>query len=43
MLKPGEFSALIEAIYDAGLDPALWDKVVVGIRDFVGGQACRSR
>jgi DNA-binding CsgD family transcriptional regulator len=40
MPKPGELSALIEAIYDAGLDPALWDKAVVGIRDFVGGQAC---
>ncbi|MBR0788608.1 helix-turn-helix transcriptional regulator [Bradyrhizobium manausense] len=31
---------LIERIYDAGLDPSLWNDVVVGIRDFVGGQAC---
>ena len=31
---------LVESIYDAGLDPSLWNDVVVGIRDFVGGQAC---
>lgn len=31
---------LIENIYDAALDPTLWSDVVVGIRDFVGGQAC---
>jgi len=31
---------LIEEIYDAALEPALWNDVVVGIRDFVGGQAC---
>ncbi|WP_298874604.1 helix-turn-helix transcriptional regulator [uncultured Bradyrhizobium sp.] len=31
---------LVEQIYDAGLDPTLWNDVVVGIRDFVGGQAC---
>src|SRR6478735_6145577 len=32
--------ALVESIYDAGLDPSLWNNVVTGIRDFVGGQAC---
>lgn len=31
---------LTEQIYDAGLEPALWNEVVVGIRDFIGGQAC---
>jgi DNA-binding CsgD family transcriptional regulator len=31
---------LIENIYDAALEPALWSEVVVGIKDFVGGQAC---
>ena len=31
---------LIEEIYDAALEPALWSEVVVGIRDFVGGKAC---
>ena len=31
---------LIEEIYDAALEPALWNNVVVSINDFVGGQAC---
>jgi DNA-binding CsgD family transcriptional regulator len=31
---------LIEEIYDAALEPALWNDVVVRINDFVGGQAC---
>jgi DNA-binding CsgD family transcriptional regulator/PAS domain-containing protein len=31
---------LIEEIYDAALEPALWNDVVVSINDFVGGQAC---
>ncbi|SCB16407.1 DNA-binding transcriptional regulator, CsgD family [Bradyrhizobium shewense] len=31
---------LVESIYDAGLDPSLWNNAVAGIRDFVGGQAC---
>jgi DNA-binding CsgD family transcriptional regulator/PAS domain-containing protein len=35
-----EFSGLIEAIYDAGLQPALWNDVVVRINKFVGGRAC---
>ena len=35
-----EFSGLVEAIYDAGLQPALWNDVVVRINEFVGGRAC---
>ena len=31
---------LIEEIYDAALEPALWNNVVVSINDFIGGQAC---
>ncbi|MGX0961684.1 DNA-binding CsgD family transcriptional regulator [Bradyrhizobium japonicum] len=31
---------LVKSIYDAGLDPSLWNNAVAGIRDFVGGQAC---
>lgn len=34
-----KFSDLIEDIYDAGLEPARWNEVVVGINEFVGGQA----
>ena len=39
---PGDskFSGLVEAIYDAGLQPALWNDVVVRINEFVGGRAC---
>lgn len=33
-------SDVIETIYDAGMEPALWNDVVVKIRDFVGGNAC---
>jgi DNA-binding CsgD family transcriptional regulator/PAS domain-containing protein len=33
-------SSLIEGIYDAALEPARWADVVVGINNFVGGQAC---
>ena len=35
-----KFSNLVEAIYDAGLQPALWSDVVVRINEFVGGRAC---
>ncbi len=35
-----EFSGLVEAIYDAGLQPELWNDVVVRINEFVGGRAC---
>src|SRR5579863_9280030 len=35
-----KFSDLVEDIYDAALDPARWNQVVVGINEFVGGQAC---
>src|SRR5882762_7236296 len=31
---------LIQEIYDAALEPALWNDVVVSINDYVGGQAC---
>jgi DNA-binding CsgD family transcriptional regulator len=31
---------LIEEIYDAALEPALWNDVVVSINEYVGGQAC---
>ena len=34
------FSDLVEAIYDAGLQPALWNDAVVRINTFVGGRAC---
>ena len=39
---PGDsrFPDLVEAIYDAGLQPALWNDVVVRINEFVGGRAC---
>jgi DNA-binding CsgD family transcriptional regulator len=40
MSENGRFPDLIEAIYDAGLQPALWNDAVVKIKDFVGGQAC---
>jgi DNA-binding CsgD family transcriptional regulator len=40
MHGPRKLPELVESIYDAGLDPSLWDNVVAGIRDFVGGQAC---
>jgi len=40
MHGPRKLPDLVESIYDAGLDPALWTSVVTGIRDFVGGQAC---
>jgi DNA-binding CsgD family transcriptional regulator len=33
-------SRLIEDIYDAALEPARWNDVVVGINEFVGGRAC---
>jgi DNA-binding CsgD family transcriptional regulator len=31
---------LIEEIYDAALEPALWNDVVVSINDFIGSRAC---
>ncbi|MBR0816428.1 helix-turn-helix transcriptional regulator [Bradyrhizobium liaoningense] len=40
MHGPRKLPELVESIYDAGLDPAMWNGVVAGIRDFVGGQAC---
>ncbi len=35
-----KLSGLIEEIYDAALEPAAWNDIVVGINDFVGGKAC---
>jgi DNA-binding CsgD family transcriptional regulator len=35
-----KFSDLIEDVYDAAMDPARWNNVVVGINEFVGGEAC---
>lgn len=40
MHGPTTLPDLIEHIYDAGLDPALWNDVIVDINAFVGGQAC---
>jgi len=31
---------LIEEIYDAALEPALWNDVIVSINDFIGSRAC---
>ena len=35
-----KYSDLVEDIYDAALEPARWNEVVVGVNEFVGGQAC---
>jgi DNA-binding CsgD family transcriptional regulator len=40
MPRTQKLPELIEDIYDAALEPARWNDVVVGIKDFVGGQAC---
>lgn len=40
MPRTRKLPELIEDIYDAALEPARWNDVVVGIKDFVGGQAC---
>jgi DNA-binding CsgD family transcriptional regulator len=40
MQGTSKLSDLIEQIYDAALEPALWNDVVVSINDFVGGHAC---
>jgi DNA-binding CsgD family transcriptional regulator len=40
MRGPKKISDLIEDVYDAALEPARWNDVVVGINEFVGGQAC---
>ena len=39
MRGPKRLSELIEDIYDAALEPARWNDVVVGINEFVGGLA----
>lgn len=33
-------SELIETVYDAGLDPALWGEVVVALNSYLGSRAC---
>lgn len=35
-----DFSGLLESIYDAALEPARWNDVVLKINAFVGGRAC---
>jgi len=35
-----KISDLIQEVYDAALEPSRWNDAVVGINDFVGGQAC---
>jgi hypothetical protein len=40
MQRAAKLPDLIEDIHDAGLEPARWNEVVVGIRDFLGAQAC---
>jgi DNA-binding CsgD family transcriptional regulator len=40
MHESGRFPELIAAIYDAALEPAQWNDVVVKINQFVGSQAC---
>jgi DNA-binding CsgD family transcriptional regulator/PAS domain-containing protein len=40
MPGPTKIFDLLEDIYDAALEPARWNDVVVGINQFVGGQAC---
>jgi DNA-binding CsgD family transcriptional regulator len=40
MRQPAKISNLIESIHDAALDPPRWNDVVVGIKEFVNGQAC---
>ena len=40
MARTSRLPDLIEDIYDAALEPARWNDVVIGINDFVGSQAC---
>jgi DNA-binding CsgD family transcriptional regulator/PAS domain-containing protein len=40
MARTSRLPDLIEDIYDAALEPARWNDVVLGINDFVGSQAC---
>jgi DNA-binding CsgD family transcriptional regulator len=40
MDRTDRLSGLIEEIYDAAIEPARWNDVVVDINDFVGSQAC---
>jgi DNA-binding CsgD family transcriptional regulator/PAS domain-containing protein len=40
MDQSSRFSELVEDVYDAALEPARWNDVVLGINDFVGSKAC---
>jgi DNA-binding CsgD family transcriptional regulator len=40
MSEDEKLRGLIEEIYDAALEPALWNDVAVSINQYVGGQAC---
>jgi DNA-binding CsgD family transcriptional regulator/PAS domain-containing protein len=40
MQNAAKIADLIEDIHDAGLDPTRWSDVVVGIKEFLGAQAC---
>ena len=40
MLRTRQLPELIEEIYDAALEPSLWNDVVVSINEFIGAQAC---
>jgi DNA-binding CsgD family transcriptional regulator len=40
MHETSKLPDLIEEIYDAALEPALWNDVVVSINEYVGGQVC---
>jgi DNA-binding CsgD family transcriptional regulator len=40
MARSSRLSDLIEDIYDAALEPARWNDVLIGINEFVGSQAC---
>jgi len=40
MQRATKIADLVEDIHDAGLEPARWSDVVVGIKDFLGAQAC---
>lgn len=40
MSRPAKPSELIESVYDAGLEPALWSEVVVALNAFLGSRAC---
>jgi DNA-binding CsgD family transcriptional regulator len=40
MARPLKISDVLEDIYDAALEPARWNDVVVGVNEFIGSRAC---